>query len=59
MVDVLHIPIWNRITKPLAIALSVVGMGFRGEMMGVIQLMHNTGLMEIVIINPSLITNIY
>jgi hypothetical protein len=29
MVDGLHIPIWNRTKKPLAIALSEVGKGLR------------------------------
>jgi hypothetical protein len=31
MVDRLHIPIWNRTRKPLAIALSGVGRGLRGR----------------------------
>jgi hypothetical protein len=31
MVDGLHIPIWNRTKKPLAIALSEVGRGLRGR----------------------------
>jgi hypothetical protein len=31
MVDGLHIPIWNRTNKPLAIALSGVGRRLRGR----------------------------
>jgi hypothetical protein len=31
MADGLHIPIWNRTMKPLAIALSGVGSGLRGR----------------------------
>jgi hypothetical protein len=34
MVDGLHIPIWNRTKKPLAIALSGVGRGLGGVAMG-------------------------
>jgi hypothetical protein len=34
MVDGLHIPIGNRTKKPLAIALSGMGRGLRGETMG-------------------------
>jgi hypothetical protein len=34
MVDAFHIFIWNKTKKPLAIALSGMGMGLRGEMMG-------------------------
>jgi hypothetical protein len=34
MVDGLHIPIWNRTKKPLAIALSGVGKRLKGETMG-------------------------
>jgi hypothetical protein len=33
IVDGLHIPIWNRIKKPLPIALSAAGRGVRGETM--------------------------
>jgi hypothetical protein len=36
MVDGLHIPILNRTKTPLAIALSGVERGLRGEMMGAI-----------------------
>jgi hypothetical protein len=35
-VDELYIPIWKRIKKPLAISLSGMGRGLRGETMGVI-----------------------
>jgi hypothetical protein len=31
MVDGLHIPIWNRTKKPLAVALSGVGKGMRDK----------------------------
>jgi hypothetical protein len=31
MVDGLHIPIWNRTKKPLAIALSGMGRGLKGR----------------------------
>jgi hypothetical protein len=31
MVDGLHIPIWNRTKKPLAIALRGLGYGLRGR----------------------------
>jgi hypothetical protein len=34
MVDVLHIPIWNRTKKPLAIALSGAWREFRGRDIG-------------------------
>jgi hypothetical protein len=34
MADGLHMPIWNRAKKPLAIALSGSERGLRGEMIG-------------------------
>jgi hypothetical protein len=34
MVDGLHIPIWNKARKPLAIALSGLGKRLMGEIMG-------------------------
>jgi hypothetical protein len=36
MVDGLHIPIWNRTKKPLAIALSGVGRRLRGDDGGIV-----------------------
>jgi hypothetical protein len=36
MVDGLHISIWNRTKKPLAVALRGVGGQLRGETMGAI-----------------------
>jgi hypothetical protein len=34
MFDGIHIPIWNRTEKSLAIAVSAAGEGWEGEMMG-------------------------
>jgi hypothetical protein len=54
----LHIPIWNRTKKPLAIALSGVGMGLRGRDDGgdVTNVQYKSN--QNVIMNPPSIMNI-
>jgi hypothetical protein len=51
MIDGLHILVQNRKMKPLAIALSGVGEGQGGEMVGTIEPMYNISLLGIVIMN--------
>jgi hypothetical protein len=60
MVDGLHIILQNRTMKLLAIALSGVGKGKGGEMVGAIEPMCNISLFGIVTMNPPTCTmNIY
>jgi hypothetical protein len=52
MVDGLHISMWNKTKKPLAIALSGAREGTEGE-----RQMYNISLIRIVTLNPPLCTN--
>jgi hypothetical protein len=59
IVDGFHVPMWSRTGKPLAIALSGVGRGLRGETRGAMQITYNISLIGIVTTNPPPVQWIY
>jgi hypothetical protein len=54
MADGLHIPIWNRAMKPLAIAVIEQGEDWGEDMIGAIWPMYNICLIGIIIMNNAL-----